>query len=84
MASESVFSRGIVGKKITIVDATNKSLIGLCGLVVDETRSTFLVETADHQTKRLLKSAITFQLEGEQNVLHGAALKRRPEERLKG
>ncbi|MBS3169094.1 ribonuclease P protein subunit [Candidatus Woesearchaeota archaeon] len=84
MASEAMFSRGIIGKRIIIIDATNKSLVSLHGLVVDETRSTFVVETADHQTKRLLKSAITFRLEGEQDVLHGAALKKRPEERLKG
>lgn len=73
----------IIGKKIIVVDATNKSLIGLQGMVVDETKSLIIIMSEDGRQRKLLKSAIAFRLENKLGVISGLAIRQRPEERLK-
>lgn len=73
----------IIGKKIIVVDATNKSLIGLQGMVVDETKSLIIIMSENGRQRKLLKSAIAFRLENKQGVISGLAIRQRPEERLK-
>lgn len=73
----------IIGKKIIVVDATNKSLIGLQGMVVDETKSLIIIMSENGRQRKLLKSAIAFRLENKPGVISGLAIRQRPEERLK-
>ncbi len=53
----------LIGKKIKVVDATNKSLVGIEGIVVDETKNTLVVES--NGTKTLLKEQITIEVDGQ-------------------
>lgn len=63
--------------KIEIVDSQNRSLLGLSGKVIDETKNIFVIET-QNGVKRLVKSQITFKMGT--NIIKGESVIRRPEE----
>jgi ribonuclease P protein subunit POP4 len=73
----------MIGRNIVVIDAKNKSLIGIKGNVIDETKNTFVVETS-YGKKTLLKQQITFETihKGKTIRINGSALARRPEERI--
>mgnify|MGYP001614894504 CR=1 FL=1 len=72
-----------IGEKIEVVDASNKTLVGLSGKVIDETRDTIVIENA--QEKKLLKKQITIKgtIKGKKYVIDGSLLQGRPEDRIK-
>ena len=74
----------LIGLDIEIVDAKNKSLIGLKGKIVDETKNTFIIEV-DSKEKKLLKDQITLiiHFEKEKVKVEGKLFLGRPEERIK-
>jgi len=74
----------LIGTKIRVVDATNKSLIGLEGKVIDETRNTILIES-EHKEINLIKKQITmeFKYKDQKIRINGKILVARPEDRLK-
>ncbi len=74
----------LVGKKIEIVDAKNKHLIGLKGVVCDETANLFVVKTLQG-VKRVIKKQATFKvvLEGKTLKIDGELLHRSLIERIK-
>lgn len=41
---KNIFYHELIGLELKVVDSLNKSLIGLSGIVVDETRNTLLIE----------------------------------------
>ncbi|MBI4151435.1 ribonuclease P protein subunit [Candidatus Woesearchaeota archaeon] len=79
-----MYPKGLIGKQITVVDAKNETMVGMHGLVVDETKATLTVLIDGGEQKQLLKHAITFRVDGEGNTIVGTTIQRRPEERLKG
>ena len=74
----------LIGTKISVVDATNKSLIGLEGKVMDEPRNTLLIES-EHKEVILIKEQITieFKYKNQKVRVNGKILVARPEDRLK-
>ena len=74
----------LIGTKIRIVEATNKSLIGFEGKVIDETRNTIVVESK-HKEITLIKEQITMELKYKNKKfrVNGKILVARPEDRLK-
>ena len=73
----------LIGERINVIAATNVAIVGLEGIIVDETRKTLVVET-NASLRRLLKSTITIRLVRSGLCLDGKDLVRRPEERIKG
>ncbi len=75
---------GLIGRHIEVVDAKNKSLIGLKGKVVDETKYTLIIESQDKE-KRLLKEQVTLVIKfaKEKVKAKGKLFIGRPEERIK-
>ncbi len=71
-----------IGKKISVLKATNASLVGMNGIVLDETKSTLTIAASDGRRKKLLKAGITFLLENGQMV-SGSQILKRLEERIK-
>jgi ribonuclease P protein subunit POP4 len=69
-----------IGQNLTVKTAKNKSLQGLTGKIIDETKKTFTIKTSDGD-KRVLKEGCTFTI-GNQTV-EGEELALRPEERIK-
>ena len=84
MRTRDVLRYEYIGANIKVVDAKNKSLIGLRGKVVDETKQTFTIEH-NNKTKRLLKDQITITctMNNKTFRVEGALLVGRPEERIK-
>ena len=74
----------LIGLDIEIVNAKNKSLIGLKGKIVDETKNTFIIEV-DSKEKKLLKDQVTLiiHFEKEKVKVEGKLFLGRPEERIK-
>lgn len=75
----------LIGLPVTVVASGDAGLVGLRGTVVDETQRTFVVHTAQGE-KTVAKPGQRFQFtrpDGRTEVLEGAALAYRPEERTK-
>jgi RNase P/RNase MRP subunit p29 len=53
----------LLGKTITVTQASNPGLIGLSGTVVEDARDTLRVRTA-HGEKTVVKHTITLETEG--------------------
>ena len=51
---EKVLRSEFIGKRVCVVNATNQSLVGLEGKVVDETKHTFTLQTIQG-TKKIIK-----------------------------
>ena len=81
MKLKEVLQGEFIGKTIKVVDATNKNLIGIKGVIVDETKNLFELDNG----KKLVKEqiTITMNIEHETITLEGKHIVGRPEERLK-
>lgn len=73
----------LIGLETEILDSTNKQIVGLCGKILDETKSMFTLDTKNG-LKMIPKknSRWQFNLNESQAVLDGAMLNRRPQDRL--
>ena len=49
----------LIGKTITVSEATNPTLIGKRGLVIDETKQTITFEQPDNKTITIIKTHLT-------------------------
>lgn len=74
----------LIGLDVEIVDAENKSLIGLKGRIVDETKNTLTLETRK-ETKKIVKSQVMLKMKMNDKTfqIDGKILVGRPEDRLK-
>ncbi|MEK6846122.1 MAG: ribonuclease P protein subunit [Nanoarchaeota archaeon] len=82
------FPHELIGKEILVVNSTNHSQIGMRGKIVDETKSTLIIESEgnigkEKKNKTLLKKSIVFRLGANGPVLEGKDLAQRSEERMK-
>lgn len=77
---EKILRSEFIGKKIKIVDAANKSLIGLEGEIIDETQQTLSIKTKKG-TKKIIKKDMTFEIE--KIKINGKIITKRPEDRMK-
>lgn len=67
----------IIGARITVVDSKNKSLVGMTGDVIEETKNTITLSNG----KKLLKSHATFKINEE--IIEGTRLQKKSEDRIK-
>ncbi len=70
-----------LARNLTIKASPDADLIGLSGIVVGETRRTIALDIAG-QTKTLAKNVIDFTLDNESEVIQGAMVCQRPEDRI--
>ena len=77
--------RELIGSKIIVTDAANRQLIGMRGVIIDETKHTLTIRDSSFERKRLIKSAIVFELRvgGAVYSIDGKKIVARPEERIK-
>lgn len=73
-----------IGLEVEVVDAANKDLKGIKGIIVDETKNTLVIEQ-DNKTKVLLKEHVTLNVKMDGNIVRidGKVLLGRPEDRVK-
>ena len=73
----------LIGLQVAILQSPDPSLVGVRGLVVDETRNTIVVEAAGRE-KRVPKQGARFRFDVEGGVeVDGDEIMFRPEDRTK-
>lgn len=71
----------LIGKKAKIDSASNKNLVGIEGIIIDETKNMIMLKTKNKENKRIIKKQIVLNLQGKK--IKGKQLIGLPEERLK-
>ena len=81
---KEILKAELIGLKVEIVDAENKSLIGIKGKIIDETKYLLKIKTSKGE-KRILKKQVTLKLPYKSKILEvqGKLLVGRPYERIK-
>ena len=76
--------RELIGLEVEVADATNKSLKGIKGVIIDETKNTLVIEQ-EKTSKTVLKEQVTLNImmDGENVRMDGKMLLGRSEERVK-
>lgn len=84
MKPEKLVMAELIGLNIKVLSSKNFANLSLHGVIVDETKSTLVIETATGM-KRLMKYGCVFELEFENKKfsVDGRLLAKRPEERIK-
>lgn len=80
--TKPTFPGELIGEEIEVIHSKNRSMLGMKGRIVDETKTTLVLEKKEAR-KVLFKSGITIQLLRTGRVIVGTSIMRRPEERLK-
>lgn len=70
-----------LARNLTVQASPDSDLIGLSGTVVGETRRTIAVDVGG-QTKTLAKNVIDFTLDNEEEIIQGAMVCQRSEDRI--
>ena len=84
VTTKNILKHELIGLEIEVVEANNKTLVGLKGKVVDETRNTLIIKSQKGE-KKILKKNLKIQIEvsGEKIIITGKKLVGRPEDRIK-
>lgn len=84
MSINDILKYEFIGLNAKIVDAKNKSLVGLEGSIIDETKNLIIIENKG-KIKKILKDQVIFliTINEKKYEIDGRLLVGRPEERLK-
>lgn len=83
ITQENIAFHELIGLETEILDSTNKQVVGLCGKIVDETKSMFTLDTKNGLKMVPKKNnKWQFKINESHAVLDGAVLNRRPQDRL--
>lgn len=84
MRQREIPRQELIGLEAEVVNATNKQLKGIKGVIVDETKNTIVLEQGG-KTKVVLKEQIvlTIKSDGRLVRIDGKMLLGRPEDRIK-
>ena len=86
MAGKDIARHEFIGLMAEVMGAKNKSLAGIKGKVIDETKNAFIMLTEKSERKTVLKEgcAIAFELrDGQKVIIDAGILAQRPEDRIK-
>ena len=74
----------LIGLKVEVEKSSNKSQIGIKGVVVNETKNTLIIKTKENE-KRIQKKNATFvfKIPGHKVRVDGNRIVARPEDRIK-
>ncbi|HLC55124.1 MAG TPA: ribonuclease P protein subunit [Candidatus Nanoarchaeia archaeon] len=83
MNAKAILRHELIGSYAEVVDAANKSLLGIKGRIVDETKQLLVIE--DCKERKILKSHATFKITSNKHafIINGKLLVGRPEDRMK-
>ena len=70
-----------LSRNLTVKASSDADLIGMSGIVVGETRRTIALSVGG-ETKTLAKNVIEFTLDNEGELIQGAMVCQRPEDRI--
>jgi len=88
---DNIHQHEMIGMSVEIIKSTNKNLIGISGVIIDETKNLFVIESPLSESNQLQrmkgeKKGNTFRFSlpsGEKVDVEGQLLKNKPENRLK-
>jgi len=80
---ENILSHEIIGLYTEIMESTNPQILGVKGIIVDETKSMFTINSKDKMIK-IPKSnnKWKFSIKNEGVILDGNTLHKKPQDRL--
>jgi len=83
ITAENITSHEFIGLHAEIIQSTNPQVIGLNGMVLDETKSMFRINT-DKGIKSIAKSSNQwkFSIENKDLVVEGSKISKRPFDRI--
>ena len=70
-----------LAREIHVVESRDPTLVGVTGMIVEETRRTLRVRTPSGEVT-LPKDVITFTIDSEKDEIDGAAVTQRPDDRI--
>jgi len=70
-----------LARNLTVKASPDSNLVGLSGIVIGETRRTIALDVSG-ETKTLAKDVINFTLDNEEDLIQGAMVCQRPEDRI--
>jgi ribonuclease P protein subunit POP4 len=84
MDENRIIKDELIGRHVKIKECTDPAFVNVSGMVIDETKNTFLIETEGKQ-KRIAKNTATFEFEYKEKkiTVKGSRLIYRPEDRTK-
>lgn len=84
ITAQNLVNHELIGLHAHIVDSTNPSAIGLNGEIINETKSTLVLQTATGQ-KMIQKqhNKWKFALGSQDIIIDGSLISKRPEDRIK-
>lgn len=73
-----------IGLRVKIIECSDPTWIGQYGLIIDETKNTFLIEI-ENKKKMIAKKTAKFEfiINNEKITINGEKIKFRPEDRIK-
>ncbi len=78
--TKNFLRREFIGLPVRVIEATDKSLIGLEGEIIDETKNMLIIESKG-KVKKIAKDIAKFEINGK--VVDGKKIKYRPEDRIR-
>lgn len=78
--TKNFLKQEFIGLPVRITHATDKSLEGIQGKIIDETQHMLIIET-EERIKKVAKKAATFEING--TVVEGRSIAYRPEDRIR-
>ena len=84
MDEKTLSKEELIGLHVKIKECNDPSWNGKIGVIIDETKNTFIIEIED-QKKRISKNIARFEFEvdGKKMMLNGSKIAYRPENRIK-
>ncbi|HEC77436.1 MAG TPA: ribonuclease P protein subunit [Thermoplasmatales archaeon] len=78
--TENFLKKEFIGLPVRILQSTDKSLEGIKGEIIDETKNMLIIET-DRGIKKIAKEIAKFEIDGK--IVEGKKIKYRPEDRIR-
>jgi ribonuclease P protein subunit POP4 len=81
---QNVVNHELIGLHMTVVQSTNRDMVGVCGRIIDESRNLFTLESCGSE-KKIAKHGNTFEFrlpENDKIRIAGDLIVGRPEDRV--
>lgn len=84
MYENRIVKEELIGKHVRIKECKDPTFTNISGIIIDETKNTFIIETKNKQ-KRIAKNSAIFEFEFKRKkmLIKGSRLIYRPEDRTK-
>lgn len=83
MSNTNYLKKELIGLPIEILEAKNKPLVGIKGIIIDETKNTITIK--NHSIKKIIKNQVILKIKFDKKIIKidGKLLLNKPEERIK-